>query len=291
MRAGGWSRRVLTVGLVLATPSLARADDEIAAAAHFAEGQKAFAGHDYARAATEFELANKAKPAAAAMLAAGVAWEFAGDLLNASTDLAAALADGGLETNEQSTARSHLASINTKVGHIAVVGPAGTRARIDDHQAMTVPVNVRALPGAHRVELVLPDGSILHETTDVVAGQTSSVAPPVVVAAPPITPGKSHGATRLVIGWSTMGMGASLFIAGAIAGGVGLSTRDQFVSGGDMSTPLHDEAVNLRTAANVLWVSAGLLAVTGFIIVITAPRAPSATVGLGPGSFVVRAIF
>src|SRR5262249_31465389 len=151
--------RALFVAAVLLLPSVAFADDEQLAAQHFDQGTRAFDAHDYARAAVEFEAANKARPAAAALLAAGLSWEFAGDLPRSANDLTLALA-GGLEASEDAKAREHLASIDGRLGHFEIVGPAGARALVDGRDESAVPLHLRVVPGDHIIEGRMPDGSI-----------------------------------------------------------------------------------------------------------------------------------
>src|SRR5258708_3524459 len=131
-------------------PALARADDERAAAQHFRQGQRAFDGNDYARAAAEFEAANKAMPAAEALLGAGLSWEFAGDLLRAAAHLTAAI-DARLTPADDAKARKHLADIDGKVGHLEMAGPAGVSAKLDGNQT-PIPATIRVTPGDHTLE-------------------------------------------------------------------------------------------------------------------------------------------
>ena len=255
--------------LVLA-PALARADGEQTAAEHFRDGRRAFEAHDYTRAALEFEAANKAKPAAAALLGAGLAWELAGDLLHAALDLAAAMDARGLEPRDEATARKHFADIESKLAYVEVLGPSGARLIVDGHDEGELPLRVRVLPGEHSIDARMAGGTVAHRTATVAAGGVArvdvtpaAVRPPPASASPPIA---------RTLGWVGIGSGAAAFVAGAIVGGVGLGTRDDFVGGGNTSVSLHDEAIALRTVANVLWVSAGVLAIAGVALVLTAPR-------------------
>ncbi len=266
-------------------PCIALANDEKAAADRFREGRRAFAAHDYQRAAAEFEAANRAKPAAAALLSAGLAWELGGDALNAAIDLAQALAVGGLEARDIATATTHLADLDAKLGHLAVRGPSSSHVTIDSRDVGSLPLDVRVTAGTHTIEM-----QNVHRVTTVTAGATMTVdmTPPIESLPPP----PPHTApVQRTLGWVGLGVGAGAFIAGAIVGGVGLATRDDFVSGGGASTSLHDQAVTLRTVANVLWVSAGVFAATGIVLILTAPSSHAVTASIGLSSAKVQVAF
>lgn len=269
----------------------ARADDAKTAAEHFREGQRAFGAHDYERAATEFEAANRAMPAAAALLSAGLAWELGGDSASAATDLAAALAAGGLEARDETTARTHLAALDAKIGHLEVRGPTPARVTMDEHELGALPADVRVTPGDHSFALETAAGTTVHRVVTVGPGATERVDLTPTEEAPPPPPPSAGGPMQRTLGWIGVGAGAGALVAGVVVGAVGLSARDDFVSGGNVSTSLHDEAVTMRTWANVLLVSGGVLAATGVVLIFTAPRANAVAVGLGPASAALRVAF
>lgn len=275
----------------LLVPCVARADEAKTAAEHFREGQRAFDAHDYARAAAQFEIANQAKPAAAALLSAGLAWELASDAVKAATDLAAALAAGGLEPRDEATARTHLADLDAKVGHLEVRGPASASVSVDGHDHGPLPLDVRVTPGDHTLESQTSEGVKVRRLTTVSPGATVAVDMTPQEEAPQPPPPPPVAPLQRSLGWIGLGVGAGAAVVGLVLGAVGLSARDEFVSGGNVDVSLHDEAVTMRTWSNVMWVTAGVFAVTGAVLVLTAPRSPAVRVGLGPSSASLQVAF
>jgi hypothetical protein len=271
-------------------PCVARADDEKTAAQHFREGQRAFEGHDYKRAAGEFEAANRAKPASAALLSAGLAWELGGDAVNAAIDFAAALTAGGLEARDEAMAREHLAALDAKIGHLELRGPASARVTLDEREQGALPIDVRVTPGDHTLDLTTAAGTAAHRVVTVGAGATARVDLTPTEDTPPPPPPPT-GSLQRPLGWISVGVGAIGIAAGTVVGALGLAARDEFVSGGDTSVALHDEAVSKRTWANVLLVSGGVFAATGVVLILTAPRSHAISVGVGPSSATLRVLF
>jgi len=278
------------VGALL-VPCVARADEGKIAAEHFREGQRAFDAHDYARAASEFEVANQAKPAAAALLSAGLAWELASDAVKAATDLAAALAAGGLEARDEATARTHLVALDAKIGHLQVRGPASASVSVDGRDRGPLPLEVRVTPGDHTLEAQTNEGVKVRRLTTVSPGAAVAVDMTPQEEAPPPPPPPSVVPLQRSLGWIGLSVGAGAAVVGVVLGAVGLSARDEFVSGGNVDVSLHDEAVTMRTWSNVMWVTAGVFAVTGAVLVLTAPRSPTVRVGLGPSSATLQVPF
>lgn len=288
-------RRTVRAGVVtIVTVAIARAawaDDGRSAAEHFREGQRAYEAHDYKRAAEEFEAANKAKPAAAALLGAGLAWERAGDMVHAANDFAAALAGGGLEARDAATARDHLADLDGKVGHLEVRGESGARTTIDGEYLGPLPLDVRVIPGDHAVELAAATGATIRRVVTVGPGLTLRVdmSQPKAPLEPP--PASSPISVQRALGWTGVGVGGGTVVAGVIVGVVGISKRDDFVNGGSLDAGLHDQAVAMRTWANVLLISGAVLGVVGAVLVFTAPRSTAVGVGVGPASASLRVTF
>lgn len=281
---------VLCFVALVAASGVARADDEKSAAAHFREGRRAFDAGDCVLAATEFEAANRAKPAAAALLSAGLAWECNGDALAAANDLDAALAMGGLEARDEATARKHLADVDAKLGRVEIVGPEGARATLDGgDEERSLPARVRLRPGDHTIDARLDDGTRAHRLVHVAAGESQLVdlTPAPVTAPPPSAPFP----VQRTLGWVSVGVGASAFVIGAIVGGVGLGVRDTYVSGGAVDASQHDQAVAMRTAANVLWVSAAVFLAAGVGLVVTAPKRAAPSVAIHPTGATLRWTF
>jgi len=271
-------------------PRVARADDEKTAAQHFREGQHAFEGHDYKRAAEEFEAANRAKPASAALFSAALAWELGGDAVSAANDFAAALAAAGLEARDETTAKGHLAALDAKIGHLELRGPVSARVTLDAREQGPLPLDVRVTSGDHTLELTTTAGTTVHRVVTVGPGATARVDLTPTEETPPPPPPPTTSLQR-PLGWISVGAGAVGIVAGTIVGALGLAARDEFVSGGDTSIALHDEAIAKRTWANVLLVGGGLFAAAGVVLVLTAPHAHAVTVGVGPSNATLRVTF
>lgn len=284
--------RLACVFAVALSTTLAFADDTRTAAEHFREGQRAFEAHDYRRAATEFEAANHAKPAAAALLGAGLAWELAGELVNAANDLAAALDAGGLEPRDEATARTHLLDLDAKVAHLEVRGETTAHVTIDGRDLGALPLEARVVPGDHAVELEMTSGAKLRRVVTVGPGLTFRVdmTQPSAPAEPP-PPADAPSSLQRTLGYAGIGVGAATFVAGIVVGAFGLSTRDEFVSDGRTSVALHDRAITLRTVANVLLATGAVLGITGIVLVFTAPKKNAVSVALGPTSASLRVTF
>lgn len=286
-------RGATAIVCLLAATTMSRAalaDDPKSAAEHFREGQRSYEAHDYKHAAEEFEAANKAKPAAAALLGAALSWEHGGDAVRAATDFAAALDAGGLEAHDAATARAHLADLDAKVGHLEIRGDPAGRVTIDGDYLGPLPLDVRVIPGDHAVELAATTGATIRRVVTVGPGLTLRVdmsQPKAPLEAPPPTP----ISMQRILGWTGVGVGGGAVIAGTIVGIVGISTRDEFVSGGSVDAGLHDQAVAMRTWANVLLISGAVLGIVGGVLVFTAPHAASIGVGVGPASATLRVTF
>ncbi len=288
-------RSAAVIACVVAVTTLSRAtlaDDAKSAAEHFREGQRAYEAHDYKHAAEEFEAANKAKPAAAALLGAALSWEHGGDAVRAANDFAAALDAGGLEARDAATARAHLADLDAKVGHLEIRGEAAARVTVDGDYLGPLPLDVRVIPGDHAVELTAATGATIRRVVTVGPGLTLRVDMSQPKAAPETPPPEpSSGSTQRILGWTGVGVGGGAVVAGVIVGVVGISTRNEFVDGGAVDAALHDQAVAMRTWANVLLISGAVLGIVGGVLLFTAPRASAVGVGVGPASATLRVTF
>jgi len=112
-----------------------------------------------------------------------------------------------------------------------------------------------------------------------------------VVAAPVVVPqaDEDPGSTQRTVGWVTLGAGALAGGAGAVLASVARGhLRDlQTTCAPNCSESEVDSVSRESTLATVLLVGGGALAVTGIVLVLTAPRARDARAvafGLGPGN-------
>jgi hypothetical protein len=319
MLAGALTVLGLSVG-----PSAQADTPEAIAMDRFKQGAEAYARKDYRAAAIAFESAQAAVPAGATIYNAALAWLAAGEPLRAGNDFAAALELGGLSAAQSVDAAQRLEGLDKEVGHLEIVGPPGARVAVDGIGEMPVPARVRVLAGEHYISTTRTDGGTDTRRIRLARGASARVdfaqpsaappeprpepappplAPPPTQPAPPAPPpptpeppaGDAEGT-----GWplqrtlGVVGLGAGVAASGvAIAlGVVGVNAKNSFVSGGDHDQGLHDQAISMRTGANVAWVTAGVLGAGGLVLLLTsfkhaAPHEDSggAAVSVGPTGF------
>jgi hypothetical protein len=306
---------LLSIALLLAS-GVARAQDmtETRAAGLFRAGSAAYEHGDYQAAARAFEEANRVAPAAAAEYNAGLAWEAAGQKLDAAADYQRALSAGGLAKEQGRDARRRLKALDAALGHLHVVAPDGSLVAVDHAQPSSPPLDLRVLPGPHVVTMQLGERTD-HRDLQVTAGKVTDVSfesapPPVAAPSPPPeapapaaaappetspeTGSAAPGKAQRTWGWIAIGGGAVLAGTAVFLGERALSERDTFDKSGDTDAGAHDAAANLRLWTNVAWVGAALAAGTGIVLLTTAPSrrpAPEARLLIGPGSLQVDGRF
>ena len=118
--------------------------------------------------------------------------------------------------------------------------------------------------------------------------ETSSIQAivPPSPAAPAVPPNRqtysaSNGAGQRLAGWLTLGAGALSTGGAAVFGVLGLQARDQFNASGQTDVSAQGRAITFRTVANVCWVVAGVGAVGGGVLLLTAPHGGALHAGLG----------
>lgn len=297
--------RALLVAVAVACASLgvgaplAAQDAERQAAERFEAGTAAYQRGEYRAAAEQFEQALRLAPRAATAYSAALAWEGAGERGRAADAFETALAQPGLSDAEAGDAQARLAGLNRLLGVVAVTAPLGGTVDAAHARALPIPARIHAAPGLIEVVVVAPGGARSTRTVDVIAGRTTTVAgdtkatlprPPAAggkpappgprvapaVAPPPADPDAERPpATGTVLGATLVGAGA---IGGAVAivlGVKAVDTRDAFVDGGSIDVEQHDDAIALRTATNVAWISAGVLAAGGLVLLIASRSSAS----------------
>jgi tetratricopeptide (TPR) repeat protein len=280
-RNAGWSLRAAIVAALMAGLSLVSAParaDVSGAAESFRAGTDDFAG-----AARAFEEANRLAPHGAALYNAGRAWEAAGEPARAADAYDAALRSGSLGGQQETGARARLAALRSTIGRLEIAGPAGSKVSVAHIQRAPGPLAVHVAPGDHTVRVELLDGRTLTRSLSVAAGSTAVLAVEAAEASARATPGAPPAAgqpkapapprsIRPVLGWVALG-GAVASSGAAIALGVlTLDAKKTFENAGGRDADQHDRAVALRTGTNVAWIGAATLAVTGIVLLVTAPR-------------------
>jgi tetratricopeptide (TPR) repeat protein len=293
--------------VVVAWVGGARADEVTEKAAQlFRAGADAYAHHQYAEAAHEFESAYRIAPRGATIYNAALAWEAAGEPVRAADDYAAAVGNDDTSSSQRGDAASHLKALEARLARLVVTGPADARVTVDDRADAGLPLATHLEPGHHTLSVAYAGGKTGAREVDASAGAEVVVR----LAAPPASrdahadepPARgNHGAsdapgdansTLRTLAWVSLG-GAVLAGAGSVYLAVqGQSELNDFVHGGDHDSSQHDQAVNDRTASQVLGVVAGALAVTSVVLFVT-NVGPSSTAALhvGPTGVAVRVAF
>jgi tetratricopeptide (TPR) repeat protein len=277
--------------------------------AAFARGTRAYQHGDNRGAAEAFETAYRLEPHGIAKYSAALAWEAAGEQARAADDYALALASGQLDAKQKKDAQERLRKLEQSLGRIEVRGPRGTTIEIEHIDGAPVPLTTYLSPGEHTLEARFPDGSTRQTSVKVSAGQnvqtelepapheepsapTSRAGAPVRGEERPVEPSNS----QKTVGYVMVGGAAAASLAAVYLGARALSARDEFNDSGFRDADAHDRAASLRTATNVSWGVAGVLAITGGVLLITAPKkAESAArrigVRVGPLSASLRGTF
>jgi hypothetical protein len=300
--------RLLLVTLVClmltgVTRPAAAEGDTARAARLFRAASDAYARHDFREAALQFESAYRTAPRGAAIYNAGLAWEAAGDFARAANDYTTLLSDGTAVAEQRTDAASRLRTLQARVAHLVVRGPADAHASIDDGADESLPVGVYLAPGHHRLDVTYASGATESVAIDAVLGaeRVVELKEPSGLSnrgeGVPLAPGGPAPDTtvRRTFAWVSL--------AGAVAAsGVavafyaeGVSALHQFETGHDTDRNLHDQAVNDRTLAQVFAGAAGALAVTGVVLYFTSspplPQPAATVLRIGPTGAALRIVF
>jgi hypothetical protein len=290
----------LVISTGLALESEARAGESEAGEA-FKAGAAAYAKNDFRAAAAAFERAYRAAPRGAAIYNAGLAWEAAGESARAADAYTAALSGGDLGATQTSDARARVAAMEKTLGRVEVTAPAGATVSLGHVEGAAAPVTVHVSAGPHDATVRFSDGTTSKRAFTAVAGVSVPVAfeapkaslaqdvPPPAAVAPPGESSSGPPGSRKLIGFAALGGGVIASGVAIALGVAALSAKSEFDDSGHHDQDAHDRAASLRTMTNVSWCVAGVLGVTGAVLVMTAPSgsSTSASAGLGPrGAFV-----
>lgn len=212
-------------------------------------------------------------------------------------------------TNAIADAHKELAALAPRVPGVViqVKGPAEPQVTLDG-----APVPVAALgvkrpvdPGQHVVKVLAPgfspaeaaftvaEGKIGSVTVELKPGAGGPPAPPPIGPAQPVTPtpiepppsepDKPASSTQKTLGFVGIGVGAAGLVMGAVTGGLALSKRSALLEKcPDGHCPKGSEAANqsaidgyntMGTVSTVGFIAGGALAVTGVVLLVTAPKA------------------
>lgn len=255
--------------------------DVVVAAETFRAGTAAYERGDFETAARSFEVSHRLAPHPFALYNAGLAWQAATKLERAADALAAALGLGGLTEGQRLDAQARLADLRGSLGWVEIEAPADALVSIGHAERVAAPARVHLPAGDHNLEVRWGDGRTETRRVTVQIGKASAVvlAPRRVEPAPaavPVVgpeqgppPASGSGNVGLVVGgWITLGVGVA---AGAAAIGMGtaaLKARDDFEASANTDAGAHDRAATLRTATNVAWAGAGVLALGGVLMLV-----------------------
>jgi tetratricopeptide (TPR) repeat protein len=253
----------------------------------FNQGNQAYDQGNYRRAAEAFEQAHQLSPHSAVLFNAARAWWKLGESERAADDYAEAIRRGELTSEQTLRARSALASLRKKLGWIIVSGSPGTTVSIGHRKDAALPLTTHVAPGDHVLSLAQGSESWQQLVTVKADAPLSVVAqkgrsrdeitelPQEATSPTPAAGG--HG--QRPWGWVTLGVATALGAGAGVTGLFTLNSRNEFNGLNDGSPEnvgaaqqRRDEAKTWRTVTNVLAISAGATGLTGFTLLITAPR-------------------
>ncbi len=246
--------------------------DKKVARENFQAGTKAYRNKDYLVAARAFEVAHRLAPHPFAVYNAGIAWDDGGRPGRAADDLVEALAMGELEPKMTEDAQSRLERLRKAVGVVSVEAPPGAKLDLGHITGGSASRAVHLPPGTYSVRVTYANGQMDEREVTVEVGKTEALtfelqetkpAEPAPVRVTPPDDVEADPMGLYIGGGISLGLGV---LAGAAAIGLGvtaLSARDTFVESGNTDADARDEAATLRTVTNVMWIVAGVGAVTG----------------------------
>ena len=293
------------------TQTAANADDKKAASDAFREGDRAYRAGDFRRAASEYETAYKRAPHHAPLWNAARAWDRAGELARAANLYAKYLREAPANAPDRNSATTSLKKLSTRLARIDVHSAKGLEDVTVDGQSFEGD-SVYVLPGQHVVE-ARSGRERVHQSSRVDAGDAVSVAllapaaepsapsaPTKPAEAPPALTPSSRGWSPAVVAFG----GAVTAITAGLAIWSGFDTiRQREVFDGAKTQDNLDAGRAKQTRTNILiGVSAGVGVLTAacaiFLVDWHAPSTekspsagPSAQLGVGPGSLLLRGRF
>ncbi len=251
-------------------------------------GIEALKSSSYSEAIRAFKAAFAKKPHPLALYNEGIAWT--GARPDAAFDcFAAALKLEGLPEDVHVDAASRLALGRAKLARIEVKTTRTGTVAMDEGCVVPAPAELYVAPGKHVLVAQLGDETVRRE----VEVKSVASAPRVIdLDAPTSSDGASRPwLTRLrIIGFVAQGSSLVLGVAAIGIGVSGMSARDEFEAGGRVDVDLHDRAISMRTAANVMWGFAAAALITGVVLMFPlddqtpSSSRPSAFLRAAPGA-------
>jgi len=303
--------RVTARALLLATLTAASCANRASAQDHksiaiesFRRGSAAFQQGDYAGAARAFEESYEHVPRAAAIYNAARSWDAAHDAPRAADDFRVALERTDLAGAEAAEAKRRLAQLEASLGQVDISAPLGWKVFVAHVDGAAAPVKIHVAPGDYAVRGQGPDGRARERTIHVDVQKTVAVeldpsdeGGPAPAAAESSTTsptlarepqgGMNVGGLQRTLGFVALGVSAAAAASAIPLGLATLRAKDDFEADPTSERAL-DEAKDLRTLTNVAWATSAVLAVTGVVLLLTAPSVSRASrVSLGPRSRIV----
>ena len=288
-----------------ATPASTANDPNLGARAKYDAGTSAFADGRFVEAALDFEAAARERPNAVALYTAALSWEKANVPDRAADDYARVVAMGGLPPDESERATQRLGSLESVLGAVLVTGGAEeTRVQLDANTEVQAPAKLHAAAGLHKLVVRATGHPLEHMSIALARGTTtkvdlalagvqpssmqpSSAQPP--SPSPPLGPeppgsavqpeapterSARSTAVRSALGFAALGAGATALLAGALLGVEALSARDAYNAA--PTAAAYDHTSGLQTWTNAAFVSGGVLAAAGLVLVLW-PVSPTST--------------
>lgn len=264
-------------------------DSKRLAQLRFQEGMAAYGAGRFAAAASLFEAADRLAPRAATRYNAAASWEAAGESARAATGYEAALGMVGLGSERTQEAGSRLATLRTQLARVRISKPLGALVTVDHVQSAPVPTTFFLRPGEYdltveyrgersTISASLVEGAdreleldLPNEGVEVGGAAPAPATPEPAVPEPARAVPVQASDSRRTWGWVGVGAGVALSAVAVVLGVRALSARDRYVDSGDTDAAALNEAENLRLATNVAWGGAGVVGITGLVLVLTTP--------------------
>jgi tetratricopeptide (TPR) repeat protein len=272
-------------------PNAERADEA------FRRGADAYGAGHYQEAARAFETAHRLSPHPDAAFNAARAHEQAGDRPRAADLYETAMRLSGLSAEFADYASAHLAALKRTLSVLSITTPLGATASVAHVSDASIPVVVHVEPGRHMVRLTAPGKRAAEHAVEVTAGETKrlDLGPLESVTQLPVTqpppPADDGLAPNVVVGLSLIGVAAASLASGIGVGFAALDANDRWEASGLTDLDARQQAVTLRTVANVGYFGALASAVAGSVILFVPFGDDDASLALGLDGLRLRAAF
>jgi hypothetical protein len=197
-------------------------------------------------------------------------------------------------------AAMHLLAPKSYLGSVAISAPAGARISVDGAEVGKAPLEpLPLIPGRHQVSATLADGTNLHATVDVRFQVVAQVD-----LSPSLAAEKKAGSGLSPWGIGLLGGAGGLAAAGVVCGVISQSNRNAL---GDTPYPVQPSqaplvaqqlarAHDFALAANILYVTAGAMAVAAVVVLLVdhpgatsdSTAGPQPTITASPGGAAVH---